>query len=149
MLQKPVIINCKDLELILFAPRSFINYYTGLRNRNLVLNHENSSNFHINDLRMLVENWKTSDRPIGSSFCYFSLESDRYFNMDSLELQGTFPVEIERNATKMRGIGMKMDDNRVLFLYHGRHPVGFWYHPALKMEVVASGSKKKNEDSKP
>ena len=46
------IINCKNLDLELYASRSLINYYIGLRNQTLVLNH---NYFDVNDLRMLIE----------------------------------------------------------------------------------------------
>ena len=46
----------------------------------------------------------------------------------------------------MQGIGIKMDNNRDLVLYHGKHLIGSRYNQSLKMEVIASGSKK-NRDS--
>ncbi|EFO83962.1 hypothetical protein CRE_17451 [Caenorhabditis remanei] len=140
MLTKPII-NCKGLDLVVSASRSLINYYTGLRNRTLVLYDDN---FQVNELRLLIENWKTSDRLIGTSFCLYSSIYDTNEVINSLDLQDTFPVEIQRDSTDYPGIGIKIDDNRDLVLYHGKHPIGGWYHLALKMEVIARGSLKKN-----
>ncbi|EFO84004.1 hypothetical protein CRE_17447 [Caenorhabditis remanei] len=139
MLTKPVIINCKGLDLVISASRSLINYYTGLKNQTLVLYDDN---FQVNELRMLIENWKTSDRPMGTIFCLYSDENRTNELFNSLKLQRTFPVEIQRDSTDFPGIGIKIDDNRDLVLYHGKHQIGGWYHPALKMEVIASGSQK-------
>ncbi|KAF1767957.1 hypothetical protein GCK72_007917 [Caenorhabditis remanei] len=136
------IINCKNLDLELYASRSLINYYIGLRNQTLVLN---QNYFDVNDLRMLIENWKTSDRPIGTCFCLLSYYIDDIFN--SLELQDTFPVEIQHDSADTPGIGIKMEDNRDLVLYIGEHQVDEGAFQALKMEVIASGSEKKNGDS--
>ncbi|EFO83993.1 hypothetical protein CRE_17372 [Caenorhabditis remanei] len=141
MLEKPAIINCKNLDLEAYARRSLINFCTGLRNRNLVLNH---NKFDVNDLRMLIENWKTSDRPIGTCFCLLLCVDDM---LHHLELQNTFPVEIQRDSIEIQGIGIKMDDNRDLVLYNGEHQVEEGAFAALKMEVIASGSAKKIGDS--
>ncbi|KAF1767928.1 hypothetical protein GCK72_007888 [Caenorhabditis remanei] len=146
MLTKPVIINCKGLDLVISASRSLINYYTGLRNQSLVLYDDN---FQVNELRLLIENWKTSDRLIGTSFCLYSSIYDTNEVINSLDLRDTFPVEIQRDSTDYPGIGIKIDGNRDLVLYYGKHPIGGWYHPALKMEVIARGSLKKIGDCKP
>ncbi|EFO84052.1 hypothetical protein CRE_17427 [Caenorhabditis remanei] len=137
------IINSNNLDLTKSASTSPINYYTCLRNQTLVLY---DNNFQGNELRMLIENWKTSDRLIGTSFYLYSYKNDTNKMFNSLELQDTFPVEIQRGSTKIRGIGIKMDKNRDLVVYHGQHLIGNIYRPALKMEMIASGSLNKNED---
>ncbi|EFO84049.1 hypothetical protein CRE_17376 [Caenorhabditis remanei] len=137
MLEKPAIINCKSLDLFLIASETPpINYFTGLRNQTLLLY---DNNFSVNDLRMLIENWKTSDRPIGTGFCLYSFETDANDMFNSLELQDTFPVEIQCDLTDKPGIGIKMDNNRDLVLYQGQHQIRSGHSPALKMEVIASG----------
>ncbi|EFO84006.1 hypothetical protein CRE_17422 [Caenorhabditis remanei] len=147
ILEKPAIINCKNLDFFVSVPETPpINYITGLRNQNLILN---VNNFQVNDLRMLIANWKTSDRPIGTSFCFFSHKNNTNEMFNSLELQDTFPVEIQHDSTDKPGIGIRIDDNRDLVLYHGRHRIGDFNHRALKMKVIASGSEKKNGDTEP
>ncbi|KAF1767954.1 hypothetical protein GCK72_007914 [Caenorhabditis remanei] len=150
MLERPEIINCKNLDFFVTVPETPpINFITGLRNQNLVLNH---SKFDVNELRNLIENWKTSDRPIGTSFCLWSYTLYEYNikeMFDSLNLQDTFPIEIQRDSTDKPGIGMTIDDNRDLVVYHCQHLNGIMRYPALKMEVIASGSEKKNGDSEP
>ncbi|EFO83951.1 hypothetical protein CRE_17425 [Caenorhabditis remanei] len=116
MLEKPAIINCKGLDLIIAPPVSPINYYTGLRNQTLVLDNDD---FHVDELRMLIE------------------------------LQVTFPVEIPGGSTDKPGIGIRIDDKRDLVLYNGEYQVEGRAYPSLKMEVIASGSEKKNGDSEP
>ncbi|EFO83997.1 hypothetical protein CRE_17426 [Caenorhabditis remanei] len=148
MLEKPAIINSKELDFHVWVSASLINYYTGLRNQTLLLN---DNQFDVNELCMLIENWKTSDRPIGTSFCLYSYSysNDRSNVFDSLELQGTFPVENRGDSADKPGIGIKMDDNRDLVVYKGFHQKNQITYPALKMEVIASGSEKKNGDSEP
>ncbi|KAF1767958.1 hypothetical protein GCK72_007918 [Caenorhabditis remanei] len=151
VLEKPAIINCKNLDLtvVLSVPESPINYLTGLRNQSLVLK---DNNFNVDDLLMLIENWKTSDRTIGTGFYLYPYNNDTNDMISSLNLEDTFPVQIERlaesprDSTTMQGIGIKMDNNRDLVLYHGKHLIGSWYNQSLKMKVIASGSKK-NRDS--
>ncbi|EFO84002.1 hypothetical protein CRE_17371 [Caenorhabditis remanei] len=145
VLRMPAIINCKNLDLtvVLSFPESPINYLTGLRNQSLVFK---INNFDVNDLRILIENWKTSDRPIGTCFCLLSFVDDM---LRRLKLQNTFPVEIQRDSIEIQGIGIKMDDNRDLVLYNGEHQGEDRAHAALKMEVIARGSEKKNGDSEP
>ncbi|EFO84040.1 hypothetical protein CRE_17375 [Caenorhabditis remanei] len=146
ILEKPEIINCKSLDLFVSVPETPpINYITGLRNQNLILN---VNNFQVNELRMLIENWKTSDQPIGTSFYLFSFELNTRDIFDSLELQDTFPVEVEHDSIMYSGIGIKIDDNRDLVLYQGEHLLEE-ENAALKMEVIASRSKQKNGDSEP
>ncbi|EFO84022.1 hypothetical protein CRE_17377 [Caenorhabditis remanei] len=147
ILERPEIVNCKNLDLYVIAPKTApINYITGLKNQTLVLN---QNYFDVNDLRLLIENWKISSRPVGTSFCLWACGFIKTEILNSLELQDTFPVEIQDESTKMQGIGMKMDNNRDLVLYQGQHQVGNRYRPALKMEVISRGSEKKIGDSEP
>ncbi|KAF1767953.1 hypothetical protein GCK72_007913 [Caenorhabditis remanei] len=149
MLEKPLITNCKNLDLSVHSPVSLINYYTGLRNQTLVLYYHNIRNFPANDLHILIENWKTTNRPIGTSFYLYSLYNDTINIFNSLEFEDTFPVEVRGDTTDKPGIGIHLDDYRDLILCHGRHLIGSCSFPSLKMEVIASGLQRKNGDSEP
>ncbi|EFO84491.1 hypothetical protein CRE_18118 [Caenorhabditis remanei] len=150
MLEKPVFINCKELYLKINIHRELpINSFFDLRNQTLVLEHDRLC---VNDLQKLIENWKTSARPIGTTFCFVSYDGDVPITkmLNRSKLQYHFPVDVQCDSTEqIKGIGMKMDEHRNLVLYLGKHQIRTKTFSALKMEVMERGLEEKNEITRP